>query len=60
MELMNPRSPHSSSTMINNETSKMQLFFSSFGESNNEQEEFERYIDLPQVPKTEKNNPLEW
>ena len=29
--------------------------------NNNEQEEeFERYLELPQLPKTEENNPLEW
>jgi len=46
--------PLSSSTMIstnlNNKNSKMQLFFYSFEENNNEKEgEFERYLELPQL-----------
>ena len=39
--------------------SKMKSFFSSLEESN-EQNEFDRYLELPQLPKIEENDPFEW
>ncbi|CAG8474352.1 5280_t:CDS:2 [Ambispora gerdemannii] len=55
---------HPASTLTeptNNKKSKMLSFFHSSAEENeNESNEFDRYLDQPQLLATEENNPLDW